>query len=209
MREVLGELLEWWRAGQAVALASVVATFRSAPRPPGASMIIGPAGEAVGSVSGGCVEGAVHQLGQQVIETGVPVLQRYGVSDETALGVGLTCGGILDVWVERVDRQSFPELAELAEAIERGTPVAVATVIAHPDRRWPARRLVIRPEGERGDLSTAVLVSRRGRGDRGLAAPLPACRGGGGPDRRPHRHLPAHPRPEVRCSVAGGGTAAA
>ena len=64
MREVLPELLAWWRAGETVGVGTVVATFRSAPRPPGASMLVGPDGTAVGSVSGGCVEGAVYELGR-------------------------------------------------------------------------------------------------------------------------------------------------
>src|SRR3954449_4040547 len=106
MREVLSELLAWWRAGETVGVGTVVATFQSAPRPPGASMLVGPDGTAVGSVSGGCVEGAVFELGQEVLGSGVPVLQRYGVSDDDAFAVGLTCGGILDVFVERIDQQS-------------------------------------------------------------------------------------------------------
>ena len=72
MREVLPELMRWWRAGETVGVGTVVATFRSAPRPPGASMLVGPAGEAVGSVSGGCVEGAVYELGQAVVGSGDP-----------------------------------------------------------------------------------------------------------------------------------------
>ena len=70
MRDVLSELMAWWEAGETVGLGTVVATFRSAPRPPGASMIVGPDGTAVGSVSGGCVEGAVYELGQEVLESG-------------------------------------------------------------------------------------------------------------------------------------------
>src|SRR6186997_277783 len=109
--------MQWWRAGDAVGVGTVVATFRSAPRPAGASMLVGPGGEAVGSVSGGCVEGAVYELGQDVVGSGEPVLQRYGVSDEDAFSVGLTCGGILDVYVEKVDQQTFPELGEVAADI--------------------------------------------------------------------------------------------
>ena len=133
MREVLPELMRWWREGKTVGVGTVVATFRSAPRPPGASMLVGPSGEAVGSVSGGCVEGAVSELGQSVVGTGQPVLQRYGVSDDDAFAVGLTCGGILDVYVERVDQETFPELGGIADDIEAGRPVAVATVVDHPD----------------------------------------------------------------------------
>ena len=115
MREVLTELVDWWRRGQVVGLATVVGTWRSAPRPAGASMLLGPDGEAVGSVSGGCVEGAVYELSTEVLETGVPVLQRYGISDDDAFSVGLTCGGILDVFVEKVDVTTFAELGQVAE----------------------------------------------------------------------------------------------
>jgi xanthine dehydrogenase accessory factor len=145
MRDVLEQLVGWWSAGQPVAVGTVVATFESAPRPPGAVMLVGPAGEAVGSVSGGCVEGAVYQLGEEILESGEPVLQRYGVSDESAFAVGLTCGGILDVFVERVDQASYPELGEVAADVVAGWPVAVATVVAHPDADRVGRRLVVRP----------------------------------------------------------------
>jgi xanthine dehydrogenase accessory factor len=148
MRDVLDRLLSWWNAGESVAVGTVVATFESAPRPPGAVMLVGPGLEAVGSVSGGCVEGAVYQLGEEVLESGEPVLQRYGVSDESAFAVGLTCGGIIDVFVEKVDRTSFPELGAVAEDIAAGRPVAVATVVAHPDPAWIGNRLVVRPEGQ-------------------------------------------------------------
>jgi xanthine dehydrogenase accessory factor len=155
VRDVLPELMQWWRAGKSVGVGTVVATFRSAPRPAGASMLVGPDGEAVGSVSGGCVEGAVYELGQEVIGSGVPVLQRYGVSDDDAFAVGLTCGGILDVFVESVSPQTFPELGAVSDDIEAGRPVAVATVIDHPDPAWLGRRLVVRPEDAEGDETVA------------------------------------------------------
>jgi xanthine dehydrogenase accessory factor len=147
MRDVLRELAQWWRAGESVALGTVVDTFRSAPRPAGAAMLVGPRGQAVGSVSGGCVEGAVYDLAQQVLADRSPVLQRYGVSDDDAFAVGLTCGGILDVFVEAVDRDSFPELGEVIDDIEARRPVAVATLIAHERPDWVGRRLVVRPAG--------------------------------------------------------------
>jgi xanthine dehydrogenase accessory factor len=147
MRDVLPELLRWWEAGETVGMGTVVATFQSAPRPPGASMLVGPEGTAVGSVSGGCVEGAVYDLAEEVAGTGVPVLQRYGISDDDAFAVGLTCGGILDVYVEKVSRETFPELGEIAAAIERGEPVAVATVVEHPDPSYVGRRMLVTPEG--------------------------------------------------------------
>jgi xanthine dehydrogenase accessory factor len=147
VRDVLAELMAWWEAGETVGVGTVVATFQSAPRPAGASMLVGADGTAVGSVSGGCVEGAVYELAQSVVESGQPVLERYGVSDDDAFAVGLTCGGILDVWVEKVNRETFPELGEVAADIDAGRPVALATVIEHPDPAWLGRRLVVRPEG--------------------------------------------------------------
>ncbi|WP_370249128.1 XdhC family protein [Nocardioides sp.] len=146
MREVLGELRTWWEKGETVGVGTVVATFRSAPRPPGASMLVGPDGAAVGSVSGGCVEGAVYELAQSVVADGVPVLQRYGVSDDDAFAVGLTCGGILDVFVETVSRETFPEFGAVADDIDAGRAVALATVIEHPDASVLGSRLVIRPD---------------------------------------------------------------
>jgi len=147
MREVLDQLMKWWDAGETVGMGTVVATFQSAPRPPGASMLVGPDGAAVGSVSGGCVEGAVYDLAQQVVGSGVPVLQRYGVSDDDAFAVGLTCGGILDVYVEKVSQETFPELGEIAEAIEKGSPLAVATIVEHPDPTRVGRRMLVRADG--------------------------------------------------------------
>jgi xanthine dehydrogenase accessory factor len=154
MREVLPEQKRWWQAGETVGVGTVVATFRSAPRPPGASMLVGPSGEAVGSVSGGCVEGAVYDLGQSVVADGTPVLQRYGVSDDDAFAVGLTCGGILDVFVEKVNQQTFPELGGIAADIQAGRPVAVATIVEHPDPARVGRRVVVRP----ADVEGAVPV---------------------------------------------------
>ena len=152
MREVLSELVPAWRDGGTIGLGTVVATFRSAPRPPGASMLVLPDGRAVGSVSGGCVEGAVYELSQEVVDKGEPVLQRYGVSDDDAFAVGLTCGGILDVFVEPVSKETFPELGGVADDIDADRPVAIATVVEHPDSDWVGRRMVIRPDSSEGTL---------------------------------------------------------
>jgi xanthine dehydrogenase accessory factor len=157
MRDVLTDLLAWWQAGETVGMGTVVGTWRSAPRQPGAAMLVGPSGSAVGSVSGGCVESAVYQLAQEVVADGHPVLQRYGISDNDAFAVGLTCGGILDVFIEKVSQQAFPELAEVAADIEAGRPVAVATVVEHPDAERVGRRLIIRPAEDspiRGSLGS-------------------------------------------------------
>ena len=145
MREVLPDLLAWWRAGEAVGMGTVVGTWRSAPRQPGAVMLVGPDESAVGSVSGGCVESAVYALAQQVVAQDRPVLQRYGVSDHDASSVGLTCGGILDVFVEKVSKQTFPELAEIAADIDAGRALAIATVVEHLDATRVGQRMIIRP----------------------------------------------------------------
>lgn len=161
MRDVLTELLHWWRAGERVGVGTVVATFRSAPRPAGAAMLVGPGGEAVGSVSGGCVEGAVYESAQEVLQgRSRAALRRYGVSDDDAYAVGLTCGGILDVFVEEVSRETFPELGAVADDIEAGRPVAVATVVEHPDPGHIGRRLVVHPEGSPVERSGTLGSSR-------------------------------------------------
>jgi xanthine dehydrogenase accessory factor len=156
MRDVLDELLDWWRAGRPVGVATVVATWRSAPRPPGAAMLVGPDGTAVGSVSGGCVEAAVYELATEVRRGGVPVLQRYGVSDDDAFAVGLTCGGIIDVYVERISQETFPELDDVAADIRGGCPVAVA-ILVDADDEMRGRRLVVRPDGVTGSLGSPRL----------------------------------------------------
>ena len=174
MHEVLPELMAWWREGRTVGVGTVVGTWRSAPRPPGASMLVGPDNSAVGSVSGGCVEAAVYELAQQVVADGRPVLQRYGVSDDDAFAVGLTCGGTLDVFVEKVSQQTFPQLGAVAQDIEAGRPVAVATVVEHPDPAWLGRRLIVRPEGDgiplEGDLDSSRARSAIADDARGLLA---------------------------------------
>ena len=167
MREVLAQLLAWWQAGQTVAMATVVSTWRSAPRPPGAVLLVGPDGTVVGSVSGGCVEADVVALAEGVIASGVPVLARYGVTDADAAAVGLTCGGELEVHVEAVSATTFPELERVAGAVTAGQPVAVATVVEHPDPDRTGRRLVVGPETGEPQAFGPVLGS--GRADAAVA----------------------------------------
>ena len=168
MRDVLDDIAGWYAAGETFGLATVVETFRSAPRPAGAAMAVSAGGEAVGSVSGGCVEGAVYELAQEVVRTGRPVVQRYGVSDDDAFAVGLTCGGILDVLVQPVGPATFPEFGELAASIERHEPVAVATVIGGP-RDLGARR-VIWPDRSSGSLGLHRLDAAVDDDARGMLA---------------------------------------
>jgi xanthine dehydrogenase accessory factor len=141
VRDILNTITKWWAADETFGLATVVSTFRSAPRDPGAALAVEDGGEVIGSVSGGCVEGAVYELATEVTESGQPVLQRYGFSDDDAFAVGLTCGGILDIFVEPVNKVTFPELGDIYEAVERGEPVAVATVISGPGQVG-ARRVI-------------------------------------------------------------------
>lgn len=143
MRDVLDEMLEWWTTGRTAGLATVVSTWSSAPRPPGAAMLVGPDGTAVGSVSGGCVESAVYDAAASVRDGGAPSRHRYGVSDDDALAVGLTCGGTIDVFVEPVDRRHYPEFGEVAADITAGRPVAVATVVSGARA---GAHLVLRPD---------------------------------------------------------------
>ena len=143
MRDILSRITKWWEAGETFGLATVVRTYRSAPRDPGAALAVSSSAghEVIGSVSGGCVEGAVYELSLDVCQSGNPVLQTYGVSDDDAFAVGLTCGGIIDIFVDRVNKDSFPELGDIAAAVERGEPVAVVTVIAGPGQIG-ARRVI-------------------------------------------------------------------
>ena len=168
MRDVLDSILKWHEAGETFGLATVVSTFRSAPRQPGAAMAVSHDGEAVGSVSGGCVEGAVYEVAQQVMESGEPSLEKYGVSDDDAFSVGLTCGGIIHVLVEKVNQRSFPELAEVAASVDRREPVAVATIIDGPGR--VGARRVIWPDHVSGSLGTPRLDAAVDDDARGMLA---------------------------------------
>jgi xanthine dehydrogenase accessory factor len=163
-------MMPGWRKGDTAGLATVVSTFKSAPRLPGASMLVTAEGEAVGSVSGGCVEGAVYELATQVKEDGPPVLVRYGISDDDAFAVGLTCGGIIDIFVEPVSRHSFAELDAVSQDIAAERRVGVATVIEHPDASWLGRHLVVRPDGFEGDLGSGRANHAVGDDTQGLLA---------------------------------------
>jgi xanthine dehydrogenase accessory factor len=155
VREVLPALMSAYERGEAAAMATVVRTWRSAPRPAGASMLVTQGGEAVGSVSGGCVEGALYELGTDVLGDGAPQYETYGVSDGDAFAVGLTCGGILEVFVERVSPESWPELPGIAASVEDDVPVAVATIVKGPHH--VGRHLVVRAGGVEGSLGTSRL----------------------------------------------------
>ena len=103
MNPVIDKISQWSDEGKRSALATVVKVERSGPLGPGTSMAVSEDGQVVGSVSGGCVEPAVYEEAMGVMQTGAPKLLTYGISDDEAFGVGLTCGGIIHIFVERVD----------------------------------------------------------------------------------------------------------
>lgn len=165
MRDITGSLRGWYDAGATVGLASVVAVSRSAPRGPGAAMAVGPGDDVVGSVSGGCVEGAVFELAKEVLDGGEPVLHTFGYSDDDAFAVGLTCGGEITVFVQAIDPGDHPWFGEVLASIETQQPVAVATVIDGPAER--GARLAVWADRSAGSLGTegldvAVAADARG-----------------------------------------------
>ncbi len=125
-RDVAKDVERWKSEGEEVALATVVRTWGSAPRGPGAKMALTRDARISGSVSGGCVEAAVVEEGREVLETGTPKLLHFGIADETAWNVGLTCGGSIEIFVEKLD----DSLARaFADALQKRSSLARATVI--------------------------------------------------------------------------------
>ncbi len=155
MRDLLPHLRQWYADGAPFAVATVIDTFRSAPRQPGAAMAVSGDGLVVGSVSGGCVEGDVYEVAREVIKTGLPTVRRYGVSDDDVFAVGLTCGGVIEVLVQPVDLAAFTEFDAIADAVESGRPVAVATVVTTGARL--GQRLIVWPDGVTGSLGDSGL----------------------------------------------------
>ncbi len=154
MEDVL-EAIEGWRArGEQVALATVVKALGSSPRQVGAKMAVSGGGSIAGSVSGGCVEGAVFEECQEALRTGQARLLHFGVADETAWEVGLACGGTIDVFVE-----PLPALYPvLQQAVAQQHPIASATVIAGP--RHVGERMLVLPDGSaRGELNGGIPLS--------------------------------------------------
>ncbi|MEV4921480.1 XdhC/CoxI family protein [Streptomyces roseoverticillatus] len=148
MLEIAGELHAWAAQGRDFAVATVVAVGGSAPRGPGAALAVDREGTVIGSVSGGCVEGAVYELCRQALADGETVVERFGYSDDDAFAVGLTCGGVIDIMVTPV-AAGAPWRAVLRPALAtaaRGEPVAVARVVRGPAQLL-GRALLVRPGG--------------------------------------------------------------
>ncbi len=140
MREILSDLERWQQAGERSAVARVVDLEGSGPRSPGAAMAVTAGGEVVGSVSGGCVEGAVVTESLDVIETGRRRIVTFGYSDDEAFAVGLTCGGTIHLFVEPLEWG--PVHAALAADLAQEAPAALATVVEGPGT---GAKMLVRP----------------------------------------------------------------
>jgi xanthine dehydrogenase accessory factor len=133
MLNIADTLYRWCREARPFALATIVHVSGSAPMPPGTALAVNADGDAVGSISGGCVEGAVYELCQQVLrDRSAPARAQFGYSDSDAFAVGLTCGGKIDVLVQRVEPASRPHFTAALDAVVRGRPAAVAQVVDGP-----------------------------------------------------------------------------
>ncbi|MGW5677699.1 XdhC family protein [Streptomyces sp. NPDC003860] len=146
MLDLTDELHRWARRGRAFAVATVVSVRGSAPRGPGAALAVDHDGTAIGSISGGCVEGAVYELCRQVLRDGRPVRETFGYADEDAFAVGLTCGGELEVLVARVEPDDTAAHALALAAA--GTTFALARVVDGPAELL-GRALLVRPDRRR------------------------------------------------------------
>ena len=167
MREVLSDIDRWRAEGRAVALATVLQTWGSAPRGVGAKMALTATGEITGSVSGGCVEGAVVEAGLQTLASGRPQLLNFGVADETAWSVGLACGGRIDVFVQPLDPAMY-EAVRIALVEDRAA--AIATIVRGP-ADWLGREMVLRDDGSAvGRLGDELDASALELARAGLAA---------------------------------------
>ncbi|MFD7794562.1 XdhC family protein [Streptomyces sp. NPDC059759] len=149
MLDIAEELHRWVEQGRDFAVATVVAVGGSAPRQPGAALAVDAEGAAIGSVSGGCVEGAVYELCRQALEDGETVLERFGYSDDDAFAVGLTCGGVIDILVTPVRARDTARRAVLATALAAvadGRATAVARIVSGPADLM-GRALLVRSDG--------------------------------------------------------------
>lgn len=156
MKELLPQLLQWFEDDVPFALATITETWGSAPRAKGAAMAVSSAGEVLGSVSGGCVEGSIYELAREVLTSGAPMSEVFGVEDDDAFAVGLTCGGTMKVFVELINATTFPEFAAMAVRLEKGEQLSIATVLnGAPSGR---RHLVANLDHHIGELSSAELT---------------------------------------------------
>ncbi len=155
MRDVITEVTDWTSTGDRVALATVISVKRSAPRAPGSKMAVNEHGEIAGGVSGGCVEGAVVELAEQVMRGEDPRLVHYGIADSEAWEVGLPCGGEIDVWVQAYRPGRFADLARTG-----GRAVEVTLL----EGARPGAKLLVEADGQRsGSLGAPELDDEAAR----------------------------------------------
>ena len=158
MREIIEEILPIFTSDTNFTIATVTRTWSSAPRPVGAAMAVSPTGEVVGSVSGGCVEGAIHETSLEVLKTGIPQSVTYGVSDDNAFSVGLTCGGTIELFIQLVNKETFADFDAVARNIKEEVPVGIATLIsAELGSEHLGSRIVITKDGSSGSLGNPEL----------------------------------------------------
>ena len=190
MKEILADVERWQARGERFALATVVATRRSAPRPIGSKLAVSEGGEMAGSVSGGCVENDVYEHAKEVLAGAPPRVLTYGISDEMALSVGLPCGGEIDVFVEAADPALVAEIRGLLDRDQRavlftvveGDAVGSRTLSTdegdalRPRPKSPARGRA--RQGLRRRLRPAAAPARlwRGRHGGGALPPGPTAR---------------------------------
>ena len=155
MKDILSDVVDVWRSGEPSVVATVVDTAGSAPRPVGAAMMITSDGAVAGSVSGGCIESVVHNLSLEVLGGASPKLCRFDSNGHDIFTIGLTCGGDLEVFIEPVSMATFAELDSVADDVREGRPVAVATIIQHPDPGQVARRIIVRPDVVTGSAAVS------------------------------------------------------
>jgi xanthine dehydrogenase accessory factor len=166
MREIIQEVLPSFNSNKPFALATVTRTWSSAPRPVGAAMAVLESGEVIGSVSGGCVEGAIHEASLEVLKTKTAQSVTYGVSDDNAFAVGLTCGGTIELYIQNVDQSTFPDFAEIATKIEDKKAVAVATLVSAES--GIGARIVLTKSDASGSLGNSQLDHAAIEGARAL-----------------------------------------
>ncbi len=155
MQDVLSELETWKARGDRIALATVIDVQRSAPRPPGAKMAVNSRGEIAGSVSGGCVEGAVAEIADAILRGDPPQLLHFGIADSDAWDVGLPCGGEIDVWVQAYEPGRFEDIARA------GGRAAEVTVL---EGAVPGAKLLVEADGARsGSLGSPELDDEAAR----------------------------------------------
>ncbi|HIP69980.1 MAG TPA: XdhC family protein [Anaerolineae bacterium] len=168
MQEIISEIDQWLvDCRTPIALATVIQTWGSAPRRAGAKMAVNAAGEMAGSVSGGCVEGAVVEAAQQTLADGRPQLLHFGVADETAWEVGLACGGTIDIFVEPLDNAAYAFQRQLIAQNKAG---AVITIIRGPEK-WVGKKLLAGTDGRLQNSLSPELDALAAPQAQNLAAP--------------------------------------